>query len=512
MLLITRRSKQGVNEECWTIPAGKVEGSKDTHFRACALREVLEEAGVECEYFADLGWMSSRNKHGGPISTRFFLAQCVKELPTWLEDDTRTREWFTLDEAMELLSYREDLASVVEEAARILNLAPRSISKGSSLERSSSHGTLPQSTSTNVGQASARETFDMLRTQVGGHTCMLKPARGTFLEFEPMASTGETITLLGDSLILKSLDKQEFDSYDMLQRRNSALSPFLVPILGTKRLSTEDAAFLAQLQYERQLQGAHHAGRVARKPPGEFKRFLVMADLGHQMQAPAFLDVKMGCFQRSVRSWAKPEKRAKKIAKSIGTTTSTLGFRLCGMGQFSDEGAEKFDKYQGQKVAAPGMLEALAKFFCFEPAAMEALLGALVDELARMQEAVEDSPGWRFWSSSVLIGFDAAATEDPRALVTSLKVYVIDLAHFAEVQGPLPDTEFLVGLRNLQAHLITLRDYLEGDMEEAARALEARLVRPPPPELQEEEEARLAELSGYNVAAVPRFRSPDASV
>lgn len=96
--------------EAFTVPAGKFEGDTDSGcFEACALRETVEEAGVECEVLFDLGWYRGDAKDGSETQTHFFAMTYLQDAPEWIEDGARVRCWRTLNEAQRLVEHSESL-------------------------------------------------------------------------------------------------------------------------------------------------------------------------------------------------------------------------------------------------------------------------------------------------------------------------------------------------------------------------------------------------------------------
>lgn len=83
-ILLVNSTRHGSDRMTHTIPSGKVE-SFDQDLETAAVRETIEEAGVECSVIWDLGWFISSTKTGQPTVTRLFLAQCTNILSTWRE-------------------------------------------------------------------------------------------------------------------------------------------------------------------------------------------------------------------------------------------------------------------------------------------------------------------------------------------------------------------------------------------------------------------------------------------
>jgi 8-oxo-dGTP diphosphatase len=89
----------------WTLPKGKAEpGESDED---CALREVEEEAGLQCELLQELTTVFYEDPQGRPKQVRYWLMRPVSgELrPANEIDDAR---WVPIDEAGSVLSYERD--------------------------------------------------------------------------------------------------------------------------------------------------------------------------------------------------------------------------------------------------------------------------------------------------------------------------------------------------------------------------------------------------------------------
>ena len=101
-VLLVHRPKYGD----WSFPKGKCE--PDEGDEACALREVEEETGLECELLAELPSTSYADGRGRPKRVRYWLMRPVGGELAFLHevDDAR---WLRPDEAAGLLTYERDL-------------------------------------------------------------------------------------------------------------------------------------------------------------------------------------------------------------------------------------------------------------------------------------------------------------------------------------------------------------------------------------------------------------------
>jgi 8-oxo-dGTP pyrophosphatase MutT (NUDIX family) len=89
----------------WTVPKGKKE--KDMYKKQSAAVEAFEEAGVSGKLGARLGELEYvKGSTGVQQNLIVYMMRVDREHATYLEEETRTREWFTFKEAYKLLPKR----------------------------------------------------------------------------------------------------------------------------------------------------------------------------------------------------------------------------------------------------------------------------------------------------------------------------------------------------------------------------------------------------------------------
>jgi 8-oxo-dGTP diphosphatase len=91
----------------WTLPKGKVQpGEEDEN---AALREVLEETGLECELGGELAATRYVDNRGRPKVVRYWAMEVYGEAPHFQPNREVDRlAWLGVDKAMDRLTYDRD--------------------------------------------------------------------------------------------------------------------------------------------------------------------------------------------------------------------------------------------------------------------------------------------------------------------------------------------------------------------------------------------------------------------
>jgi 8-oxo-dGTP diphosphatase len=102
-LVIVHRAKY----DDWTLPKGKAEpGESDED---CAIREVEEETGLQCELLEELTTVSYDDPQGRPKQVRYWLMRPVSgELRPTRANEIDDARWVPVTEAANVLSYERD--------------------------------------------------------------------------------------------------------------------------------------------------------------------------------------------------------------------------------------------------------------------------------------------------------------------------------------------------------------------------------------------------------------------
>lgn len=96
-LLVTAKRQPGL----WVFPKGHIEPGETPE--QAAVREVMEEAGVDATVVAPVGATEFRSARG-PVRAQFYLMEFVSE---GAPGEDRRRAWFTADEARRALIYED---------------------------------------------------------------------------------------------------------------------------------------------------------------------------------------------------------------------------------------------------------------------------------------------------------------------------------------------------------------------------------------------------------------------
>ncbi|MCW1930142.1 MAG: NUDIX domain-containing protein [Candidatus Kerfeldbacteria bacterium] len=87
----------------WSFPKGHIEPGEKVE--TAALREVLEETGLQCEIVRALPDMIYTLPHGAPSRVAMFEMRVVAQRPEAKDTEADELRWCTFEECMVLLSY-----------------------------------------------------------------------------------------------------------------------------------------------------------------------------------------------------------------------------------------------------------------------------------------------------------------------------------------------------------------------------------------------------------------------
>lgn len=179
--------------------------------------------------------------------------------------------------------------------------------------------------------------------------------------------------------------------------------------------------------------------------------YMKMEDVTRQFVQPCIMDIKIG-YQTWYSSATDSHIRKCKL-KDSATTTSELGFKICGMQTFNMESGDNWraTKEWCKQLNVRSVKSSLRRFFSHSSTNLNAksiCLGpaGLVRRMEELQKWFERQQHFHFYSASLLIIYEGCATT-PEELKVDMRL--IDFAHALRVNGER-DENFISGLSSLK--------------------------------------------------------------
>lgn len=161
--------------------------------------------------------------------------------------------------------------------------------------------------------------------------------------------------------------------------------------------------------------------------------YIVLEDLTAEMSKPCAMDMKVGTRQRF-------------------TTSTLLGFRLCGMRVHRRSGLHSVDRLFGRGLTPETVEDAIAAYLFDGKTYRTELIPSILVGLQRMISVLEDPLfPFRFYTSSLLFIYEGDLQASKGRGPPRVDIKIIDFAHAipkADKDGE-GDDGFLFGLRNL---------------------------------------------------------------
>ncbi|XP_033103201.1 inositol hexakisphosphate kinase 2-like [Anneissia japonica] len=191
-----------------------------------------------------------------------------------------------------------------------------------------------------------------------------------------------------------------------------------------------------------------------------YEKFILLENVVYKFGTPSILDLKMGI--QTYMGDESEEKRQSQIRKAESSTSAKLGVRICGMKVYrADSRTYMFrDKYYGRKVTEDGFREAITLFLFNGYHVQADVIPAIIDKLRQLRTALENQDTYRFYSSSLLVMYNARhrkhEPDSTHSLSDEVDIRMIDFAKTTHGQMGAsshvhegPDQGFIYGLNNL---------------------------------------------------------------
>mmetsp|Transcript_23940 Transcript_23940/g.42403 ORF Transcript_23940/g.42403 Transcript_23940/m.42403 type:complete len:273 (+) Transcript_23940:248-1066(+) len=252
-------------------------------------------------------------------------------------------------------------------------------------------------------------------TQVGGHTVILRTPEGHLLK--PIEYSAEAEFYYSPPSSLLSCMPVCY-----------ALHPY------TEQFTLKIVQFLSQCSKDQGCKADLFRKLAEHLPGRNYLHVLEMEDVTAGMSRPCVLDLKFCDLGET------EEKREYVRKKYKGTTLLEFGFLYTGMQYFIDDVLNSHSKYDVYLLSVPQTRDLTRKFFNSEYSRSPAL-NLIVEKVRDVVRCLENTPDYRFFSSSLLVAYDAS---EPTRTVVKL----IDFGRAGRVEGTGLDTESITSLAN----------------------------------------------------------------
>eukprot|EP00761_Pharyngomonas_kirbyi_P003354 gb/GECH01003358.1/.p1 GENE.gb/GECH01003358.1/~~gb/GECH01003358.1/.p1 ORF type:complete len:348 (+),score=93.62 gb/GECH01003358.1/:1-1044(+) len=203
----------------------------------------------------------------------------------------------------------------------------------------------------------------------------------------------------------------------------------------------------------------------------ELKSYLVLENLTSKYEKPCIMDVKMGTNKHIFDGKrCSPEKVERHEKRTANSTSSSLGFRICGFKTWCPQLQEYIhrDASYGLNLYSKEIEEPFRKFFNMECDSNLQTISQLLDHLHDIQSMFQKQTQLRFYSSSLLIIYEGCPNVDHPP---SVDLRMVDFAHVYSTSSediqyyglhdhpsiqPGYDRGYLYGLKNLIQQLSKL--------------------------------------------------------
>ncbi|XP_050544492.1 uncharacterized protein LOC126907336 isoform X2 [Daktulosphaira vitifoliae] len=207
-----------------------------------------------------------------------------------------------------------------------------------------------------------------------------------------------------------------------------------------------------EVKFYEELQKNEHLAELKKLVPSYYDmNFIILEDITRNMKKPCVMDVKIG-----VQTWepgcSEKKKRDEntKYRKCKEKWSFCIpGFQVYDLADSNSEQPHKFDKEFGKKLNPEEVVSVFKTFLNFNSKCsnLSKLVHGFAHELDRIRKYFENQRHNHFYSSSVLLAYDADSIKNDENYNPELKVSLIDFAHV--IPANQTDVNYLDGISNL---------------------------------------------------------------
>ncbi|EGG24006.1 hypothetical protein DFA_06144 [Cavenderia fasciculata] len=231
---------------------------------------------------------------------------------------------------------------------------------------------------------------------------------------------------LPDGKVLKPLVPTEYQFYKSLEHHSEFID-FTPKFFGIDHFGL-DHEYLEQSCNKQStiFNYAHWRNKIIKLPKENQNLYIKIEDLTFSCKYPCILDLKMGVRQHGREAPA--EKVKKMVEKCKATTSSSLGFRVCGLKVYNLPNGEysTYDKYYGRSLTDQDIPLVLCRYLDNGLRSRLELLPLIAKRLGQIISLFEQQQCYKFYGGSLLFIYDGQSTN---AADAKLNIRMVDFAH-----------------------------------------------------------------------------------
>lgn len=193
-------------------------------------------------------------------------------------------------------------------------------------------------------------------------------------------------------------------------------------------------------------------GTVTVKINSKDMTFIVLNDITRGMKKPCVMDVKIGLqtWEPGCSEKKKKDENAKYKECKEQWSFCIPGFQVYDLLNSTLEQPRKYDKEFGKRLDPKKVISVFKTFLNFNSGylGLDQLVQSFIVQLDHIRRYFQTQKHYHFYSSSVLLAYDAETLTNDKDTYPVLRVSLIDFAHVTPANGQI-DLNYLQGITNL---------------------------------------------------------------